>query len=237
MTCPLNNVIFHWLEGIGTMIIFVNTQLVLQYRIWAIYNRSTKMLVINGVLFLFEIAGSAALLAVYYSSQKLADVPLPSAAMSGNTCDTVPQREMALVFCTVLIYELWLVALALVRTMQVRRLVLVSGHRSLTEVVAYDSLIYFALIVASLVVVIILWIFTPVFPGNAAIAFPRAACGVGASRLLLHIKSEARERAEHTFSSPERVCVSLAASSGDGAGGPLPMRFARARSGLLTLPV
>jgi len=217
--------IFHWVEGVGSVLVFINTQLVLQYRLWAIYDRSTRILVVNGVLFLIEAVGATVLLALYYASQKTVDFAmLPD--VGGETCITVPQRQMALVFLTVFLYEMWLVALALFRTVQVRRLVLVSGHRSLTEVVAYDSLTFFVLIAASMLVVIILWIYAPVFPGNASIAFTRAAGGVGAARLILHIKAEAQARTEHTYDTPSGVGVSLDL---DAAGCSEP-RFVRGRN-------
>ncbi|KAH7100076.1 hypothetical protein BKA62DRAFT_771797 [Auriculariales sp. MPI-PUGE-AT-0066] len=231
---PAQCSIFHWVEGIGSMIIFVNTQLVLQYRLWAIYDRSMKILLLNGALFVVECAAAITICSMFYAkpSQASGTMALPHSDMGGESCITAPPMQWHLsssAVNTFLVYELWLVALAVIRTVQTRRLLNISGQRSLTEVVAYDSLIYFVLIVMSVLAVILVWIFAPVYPGFAAICFTRAAGGIGASRLILHMRAEAKARKEQTFSQPECIGVSIQLSSSPDNG---TMRLVRARPSL-----
>jgi len=178
--------IFHWVEGIGSIVIFVNSQVALQYRLWALYGRSRRVLIVNGTLFALEVTTAAIVCGMFYTRESRIDLP----AGMVESCISVPQKEITAVFGAVFAFEFWLALLALRAVLRNPGADPVGGQ-SITRVIARDSIAYFFLISASVLAVVVIWIEEPLFPGNVAIAFTHAAGGIGSTRLVLNIKHEA----------------------------------------------
>ncbi|EJD44909.1 hypothetical protein AURDEDRAFT_166091 [Auricularia subglabra TFB-10046 SS5] len=156
--------------------IFWAVELVLQSRIFALYGNRRLLAAFNGFLFSLEIAAMIALWC-YLPATCYGELPKQVAELMDGAamqCDT-----FALYWIPGIAFELWLAALAF------RKLRPQILQHDLLTVMVHDSIRYFFLI-AAVMVVHIISAFKGV--GDYAIPFVIAGMTIGGSRLVLHLR-------------------------------------------------
>ncbi|KAI0362679.1 hypothetical protein OH77DRAFT_1389092 [Trametes cingulata] len=178
---------FYW-EGNAVMMFTIHV--ILQLRIYAMYNRNKKLAIFNLIFFILEYGSSSA---VYnYGISIGTTLPTPP-GLTG--CYGITTSFLFTIWLPALAFELWLVFLAIWKACQRHRdRFAVNGQRlDLLSVLIRDNVIYFVVIAIGLLVNTIMWTAAP--PGLASVAVPLSHTSmiISGSRLLLNL-FEAHER-------------------------------------------
>ncbi|KZV93869.1 hypothetical protein EXIGLDRAFT_767628 [Exidia glandulosa HHB12029] len=157
-----------WIRVISMILIIILVQIILQLRVYIMYNRSRTLLRLNGAFFVFEIAVTVALLAVF--SQRIQYLPLTS---NCGECIIWP-RELGYCYVVPLIFEAYLATLMVKRSWENRRLFDELEGQSLFYILVRDSVVYFFLVSSALAASMLAFFIAP----NS---MDRHTCGLGGS--------------------------------------------------------
>ncbi|KZV90190.1 hypothetical protein EXIGLDRAFT_694934 [Exidia glandulosa HHB12029] len=140
-----------WIRVISMILIIILVQtdvkaraVILQLRVYIMYNRSRTLLRLNGAFFVFELAVTVALLAVF--SQRIQYLPL---SLDCGECIIWP-RELGYCYVVPLIFEAYLATLMVKRSWENRRLFGELEGQSLFYVLVRDSVVYFFLVLGEI---------------------------------------------------------------------------------------
>jgi len=163
----------------------VLVQIILQMRIYLMYHKNRRLLVINGILFILNIVCPGIVASFYLSRNQFIEPP----AYILGSCYFISAPQMTAVWAAPLAYELYLCTLAVVKAVrnshtQAR----IVGRMPLITLLVRDSVVYFFLIASGIVVNIFIWALTPVTPGQSSISIIHAAGSVGGTRLILSMR-------------------------------------------------
>lgn len=177
---------FSWGSAIGTAAVIAEVELVLQLRIYIVYNKSKKLLWINAAFYILNIVCAIIVLLEFFSQMRWVEVP---PWIIGSCYDTRP-KELGAVWVFPMSYELYLAVLAV---WKIARNWSEYGRieGSLLSVLVRDSVAYFFLLALATGVNVVLWIVTPVTPSDSAVNLIHAAGGVGGTRLILSMRRAA----------------------------------------------
>ncbi|EJD40281.1 hypothetical protein AURDEDRAFT_187064 [Auricularia subglabra TFB-10046 SS5] len=143
---------FSWGSAIATVIVLLEVEIVLQLRIFVMYQRSRKILLINGVLCTIVVVCAAIVIAMYFPQARF--VPVPDDII--GACYDVRPGILATVWISPMVYELYLAVLAVYKV--------VTDYRAfgrldggILAVLVRDSVGYFILLVIVAAVNIMSW--------------------------------------------------------------------------------
>jgi len=178
--------VFHWWETTSEAIAVLTVEIILMTRIYAVYERSKKLLVMFGLIFVAEVAGTLAVV----DGGLPQGIPRPFGIKAG--CFTtrhpslyfltwIPALICESILCFLMLYKAW--------TMYKN-----NYQSSLLRMIIRDSVFYFSTIFATLLLNCLVWAFASEdyleLGTSWAVALP---CALG-SRLLLNM----RERMSRT---------------------------------------
>jgi len=168
----------------GSSFLLVTVQVVLQYRIYIIYNKSRFLLRVNVVLFVLSLAAGAAML--FYYGGRL--TPVPDVLFAIGACYDIRPHAYGAALSPALAFEVYLVVLAIIKAHQERRSIESLGKSSILGAVVHGNVIYFVLTASFLLINIFLWTMT-VSPNDAGLALINASGVIGSARLILRTRS------------------------------------------------
>lgn len=187
------------------VLIILFVQVLLQLRVYAMYNRSRVVLWTNLALFVLEFGVTVYL--VLYLSKLIKAVPVTS---NCRTCDVYP-RAFALTFVAPLLFEYYLMFLAARKTCRNRSSYLPLGSTSLIDVLIRGSVQYFALVAFGMAVSIILFVVAPRFALWVDFLSDATGC-IGGTRLILSIR---KALLDDRANSLEQITTETAVPFGD----------------------
>lgn len=177
-------------EPAGTLWILLLAQGIMQYRIYMMYGKNRKMLRINMGLWLLELIALAILAVFTLGMSKRPHAPPKD--LLGSVCNRSAPGGIVYIAVVVAIFESYLLALIVRRGYQDHRertggdlKAMLSGSQSIIYALTRDSIVYWFMMVGSVLVFIIIIRVAPESPGEASISFAHAAAAVGASRIVL----------------------------------------------------
>lgn len=174
--------LFAWFEGIGTFILFFFIQVILQLRLYVMYNRSRRIFIINACLMVIEFGVSGVLMKIYYPNVTPVIVP-PSTL---GSCYVERPQESAAVWAPPVAFESYLAILAVWKIVQEHSLL--RDTSSLMSLMVRDNIVYFLLIVLAMTVNPLVFAFTTgLNPGNSGTTIVPAAGAIGATRIILSL--------------------------------------------------
>ncbi|KZV91657.1 hypothetical protein EXIGLDRAFT_719156 [Exidia glandulosa HHB12029] len=172
-------------EPAGTFWILLLVQAIIQYRIYMMYGKDRTIKWLNIGLWVVEFA-ALAVLAVFVlphgHSGEVEDA-------LGSVCNRGAPGGILYIAIPAVLYESWLLALVLRRGVQEYK-----RHSngkaldtaSIVFIVIRDNIVYYVLMIGSILVFIIIIRIAPVSPGEAAISFAHSATAIGACRIVLN---------------------------------------------------
>ncbi|KZV97783.1 hypothetical protein EXIGLDRAFT_746949 [Exidia glandulosa HHB12029] len=179
--------VFSWVLAIATAVVVVEVDIVLQLRVYAIYEKSRRILFLNGALCIANVVSSAVILAELFSQTHPVTVPV----WIQGTCYGLRSKVLGTVWVAPLCYDLYLTLLSVYKLVQdYWRYGRMGGH-SLLSVLARDSVVYFFLLVVVVALNIAFWTATPITPGDSTVNLIHAAGGVGGARIILNMREAA----------------------------------------------
>lgn len=184
------------------ILIILFVQVLLQLRVYAMYNRSRVVLWTNLALFVLEFGVTVYL--VLYLSKLIKAVPVTPTCRS---CDVYP-RAFALTFVAPLLFECYLMFLAARKTCRNRASYLPLGSTSLIDVLIRG---YFALVAFGMAVSIILFVVAPRFALWVDFLSDATGC-IGGTRLIISIR---KALLDDRASSLEQTTAETAVPFGD----------------------
>ncbi|KZV89879.1 hypothetical protein EXIGLDRAFT_750930 [Exidia glandulosa HHB12029] len=173
-------------SGIGVVIIIVAVQLILQLRIYAMYNRCRPLLYINGIFFVMEIASALALMFTLLGQGT--SIPTPNWII--GSCYGTHPPTIWMIWIPPLIYESYLAALAILKIINEPHPP-IPGQRSLLSILVRDSVIYFVFVVSLVAVNAVVFAYKPNVPGVAISGLVDAASSIGGTRMIISIRKAA----------------------------------------------
>lgn len=173
-------------SGIGIVAIIVLVQMILQLRIYAMYERSRKLLYLNGGLFLLEIATTVVLMVKLLNDGQYLSAP----DWIIGSCYGTHKPYIWMVWIPALMFESYLASLAVIKLLHEPIPSWRSGT-SLLRLMVRDSVIYFVFIVSTVALNAIMFAVKPIFPGVAISGIVDAASSIGGTRLILSIRTTA----------------------------------------------
>lgn len=162
----------------GLVLIMVTIQVILQMRIYAMYNRSRRLRTLNALLFAIEI-GSTTYLLVRLHSERLA----ASENVIGS-CYYLVHKSTGYGWLAPLVFELYMATLALVRVLRDRRSLRDFEKEDILTVLVRDSVAYFFLIALAMAAAVGLF-FSSRLLGATTDAVITAFAAIGGARLIL----------------------------------------------------
>ncbi|KZV97788.1 hypothetical protein EXIGLDRAFT_832673 [Exidia glandulosa HHB12029] len=177
--------------AIGTVVVIFEVQIILQLRIYVMYERSRRLLLVNIVLCLLELGCAVVIMAKYFAQARFVEVP----EWIMGACYDVRPRVLSTVWVAPLCYELYIAILAVLKVVENKRLGLYgyTDNSNLLSTLVRDSVGYFFLLAACAGVNIVLWSETVVTPGDSAVGLIHAAGGIGGTRLILSMRRAAAQ--------------------------------------------
>ncbi|EJD38876.1 hypothetical protein AURDEDRAFT_172029 [Auricularia subglabra TFB-10046 SS5] len=167
--------------SVCSIIVILLVQGVLQLRLYFMYNRSKRILWMNAVLFVAQIIAWFLLLFRFVIESPPIRIP-PN--LIGSCYRMIDSRTTAAGWLPSLLFELWMVGLALQKLIRRPKL---RGPSIMTTLVR-DSVIYFIFITLSMIVTVALTLANPVDPGFAASGYITAACAIGGTRIIINMR-------------------------------------------------
>ncbi|KZW02325.1 hypothetical protein EXIGLDRAFT_485049 [Exidia glandulosa HHB12029] len=159
--------------------LFTRLPVILQSRIYIMYDRSRVILKTNIGLCILEVIIAGVILALYFGHSTR--VIVPSYVL--GSCFSERQPKMAAVWAAPLAFESYLAFLAVRKLTRVR--ILEGG--SLLDLMIRDNIVYFFIIVLAMMVNLFMTIFTGLNPGVSVITVVHAAGAVGGTRIVLSL--------------------------------------------------
>ncbi|KAK7060956.1 hypothetical protein VNI00_000691 [Paramarasmius palmivorus] len=198
---------FIWEGSAGSIMLYI-VELILQLRIYAMYNKNKILTIFNAIIYVIEIV---VMLAVYNIGIKQGTTFATPPGLTG--CYGITTKYLFSIWIPGLAFEFWLVVLAMGKAIsRARRGTTLNGKKvDLLSILVRDSIVYFILVAAGLLVNTILWLAGPDGLAPAAVSLSHAAMFVGGSRLSLNVR-EAFYREE---SMRTQTQTSLAFGNGD----------------------
>ncbi|EJD40830.1 hypothetical protein AURDEDRAFT_186801 [Auricularia subglabra TFB-10046 SS5] len=176
-----------WGTAIATAVVLLEVEIVLQLRIYAMYERSRRILWINACLCGMECLCAALIIAKYFSRANF--VPVPNWII--GACYDIRPKQLGVVWVPPMCYELYLASLAVYKIVQTHRASEGSIANNLLTVLVRDSIGQFFFIIAAMVVNCVLWVKTEITPGDSAVNIVHACGAIGGVRLILNMRSAA----------------------------------------------
>ncbi|EJD38888.1 hypothetical protein AURDEDRAFT_172039 [Auricularia subglabra TFB-10046 SS5] len=173
-------------SGIGIVAIIVLVQMILQLRIYAMYERSRKLLYVNGSLFLLEIATTVILMVKLLNDGQYVSAP----GWIIGSCYGTHKSYIWMVWIPALMFESYLAALAVAKLLREPAPTWSRGT-SLLRLMVRDSVVYFIFIVSTVALNAIMFAVKPIFPGVAISGIVDAASSIGGTRLILSLRTTA----------------------------------------------
>ncbi|EJD40753.1 hypothetical protein AURDEDRAFT_186894 [Auricularia subglabra TFB-10046 SS5] len=177
-------------EPAGTLWILLLAQGILHNRIYMMYGKDRKLLKINMGLWLLELI-ALAILAVF-TLGKSKHPHEPPKGVLGSVCNRSAPGGIVYIAVVVAIFESYLLALIVRRGLQEHRVrtgenlkAMLGDSHSIIYALTRDSIVYWFMMVGSVLVFIIIIRVAPESPGEAAISFAHSAAAVGACRIIL----------------------------------------------------
>ncbi|KZV97781.1 hypothetical protein EXIGLDRAFT_832668 [Exidia glandulosa HHB12029] len=160
---------------------YVIRKVVLQFRVWVMYEKSRRVLWVNGGLFLANISCAVVLVIVLYSQDHFVAVPL----WIQGSCYDVRPAVLGTIWVAPLCYETHLTLMAVYKLARDYRLHGYLGGPSLLSTLVRDSVVYFVLIVIVMGLNVFFWGESKVTPGDSVANLIHAAGGIGGARIIL----------------------------------------------------
>ncbi|KAI0362680.1 hypothetical protein OH77DRAFT_1515869 [Trametes cingulata] len=192
----ISKLLFLWIRLYGTVLLMVNavvamtgghssqSSLILQLRIYAIYNRNRRLAIVNAVFFFLENLSSA--IVFNYNVAGGTILATPPGVIG---CYGILSSSVFSIWLPALAFELWLVFLAMWKAYQRHReQIVVNGRRlDLLSVLIRDNVIYFVVIALGLLINAIIWFAAPSGLAPAAVALSQTSMIISGSRLFLNL--------------------------------------------------
>jgi len=175
---------FVW-EGCGGSLMLFTVEVVLQLRIFAMYNRNKTLATVNLVFFALEIV---AMLTIYNVGITFGTTLATPAGVTG--CWGFTTNYLFSIWFPGLAFECWLAGLAVWKAVdRSRKGVMVNGQKvDLLSLLIRDSVIYFFLIAAGLASNAIIWLASTSAVDAVVVPLAHASMIVGGSRLFLNLR-------------------------------------------------
>lgn len=172
-------------EPAGTFWILLLVQAIIQYRVYMMYGKNQRIKWVNLGLWLLEFAALAVLAVFVLPHGK--HMP-QNENILGSVCNRGAPGGILYIAIPAVLYESWLLALVIRRAVQEYKQN--SNGRGLDRdsiifILTRDNILYFTMMIASVLVFIIIIRVAPVSPGEAAISLAHSAMGVGVCRIVL----------------------------------------------------
>ncbi|KAK7695158.1 hypothetical protein QCA50_002348 [Cerrena zonata] len=173
-------VIYLMCDDLVTLVTTITVQTVLQLRVYALYERNSKILILLLTLSAMEVATMAVLVGITIS--RLSHLPVVSTPTGCYYSGVITLS--ALFWVPGLIYEPILFALVAYKAWWFKR----KGPRiPLVSRIARDSLVYFVLVFAELLIATLIWAINPTYI-NIIMPWSAALPSILCSRLLLNMR-------------------------------------------------
>ncbi|EJD46767.1 hypothetical protein AURDEDRAFT_164219 [Auricularia subglabra TFB-10046 SS5] len=193
-----------WVSAGAMIVIILFVQVLLQVRVYAMYNRSRAILWTNAVLFVVECAITVFLF--LHLSERITSVPVTSTQRC-RTCSIYP-RAFGLAYVAPLVYESYLMVLAARKSWSTRDSSLRLDNNSIIDVLARGSIQYFALVASGMAISMVLFLAAPRFA--LWVDFLSDATGsIGGTRLLLSVRKALLEPAQLSHSDTTQMAVRI----------------------------
>ncbi|EJD40831.1 hypothetical protein AURDEDRAFT_170023 [Auricularia subglabra TFB-10046 SS5] len=155
---------YSWAMATATFIVVLEVEVVLQLRIYAMFERSRRILWVNATLCALQVLCAAVIVAKNYSQAHWVAVP----NWIIGSCYSLRPKVVATVWIAPLTYELYLASLAVYKVVRDRK-TFGTWENDIQTVLVRDSVSYFFLIVIVAAVNIVMWTETVVTPGDSAV--------------------------------------------------------------------
>ncbi|KZV97780.1 hypothetical protein EXIGLDRAFT_764136 [Exidia glandulosa HHB12029] len=136
--------IFSWALAIATAVIVFEIDIVLQIRVWILYQKSLQILLWNGVLFVLNVLCAVVLFLELYSKEQFVEVP----PWIQGACYDVRPKALGTIWAAPLCFEINLTVLMVYKVTRDHRLHGRLDGPSLASTLVRDSVLYFVLLVA-----------------------------------------------------------------------------------------
>ncbi|KZV97790.1 hypothetical protein EXIGLDRAFT_729889 [Exidia glandulosa HHB12029] len=180
--------IFSWALAIATAVVIVEVDIVLQLRVYVMYQRSRRILWTNAALCVLNVACAAIILVFFFSETQFVAVP----PWIQGSCYDVRSEALGAVWVAPLCYELYLTLLTVHKLVRDYRLFgRMEEQSSLLSVLVRDSVVYFILLVVVVALNVVFWAGTRITPGDSAVNLIHSAGGIGGTRIILSMREAA----------------------------------------------
>ncbi|EJD42836.1 hypothetical protein AURDEDRAFT_168080 [Auricularia subglabra TFB-10046 SS5] len=189
--------LFDWFEGIGTFVLFFFVQgndpapsihvrlsgaVILQSRLYVMYNRSRRLLLFNACLMVVEHIVSGTVMVLYYRIEQPVIVP----PWTLGSCFNERPQVFAAVWAAPLAFESYLAILAVRKIVEEHSLL--RNTSSLMSLMVRDNIVYFFIIVLAMIVnVVVYGLDTGLNPGVSVTTIVHAAGAIGGTRIILSL--------------------------------------------------
>ncbi|KAF8432998.1 hypothetical protein L210DRAFT_3557298 [Boletus edulis BED1] len=175
----------HSERGCGGSLILFTVEVVLQLRIFAMYNKNKTLATVNLVFFAMEII---AMMTIYNIGIRSGTTLATPAGITG--CWGFTTKYLFSIWFPGLAFECWLAGLAVWKAVdRSRKGVMVNGQKvDLLALLIRDSVIYFLLIAAGLASNAFIWLTSTSVVVSIVVPIAHASMIVGGSRLFLNLR-------------------------------------------------
>jgi len=208
------NLCSHWFrwQGVTGLVTFAFGELILQMRLYALYNLNRKVLVIMISTFLVAFVASASIMSVVLARVQVASIPIHLPNISTSICTLtnlgsipffytywIPMMISETLLCTLVIVR------AIERMREDKRMKSTSrwidSSRELAVVMIRDSILYFLVLFAVYLINTIIFVQSDVVDLEAAISYAVSLSCVMGSRLCLNVRGMVSTAHNYSLSS------------------------------------
>lgn len=183
----------------GTFVLAFSICIMLQIRVYAMYMRNKRLVLINALLFACVVGGAGIIVGLSFHKQELTPEPNSKLQEHFGTCFQHNGISMSAALGLPLIYVLYLAILTVARWSAFRK-THPGEAGTLISLLVRSNLAYFALILVASTIVIALWRQFDLTPTASVISLFQAAAGIGGTRLTLSLRKEVLVHEENVAS-------------------------------------
>ncbi|KZV79342.1 hypothetical protein EXIGLDRAFT_846628 [Exidia glandulosa HHB12029] len=164
-----------------TAAVVFETDIVLQFRVWIMFQKARRVLWCNAALFVINVFCALLMFLLFLNGG--AFEPAPSWIQ--GACYGFREEVLGATLVVPLCFEIYLTLLAVYKLVRDHQVYAHLKGPSLLSTLVRDSVIYFVLLVIVMGLNIILWDKTTVTPGGSSVNLMQAAGGIGGARIIL----------------------------------------------------
>ncbi|KAL1948478.1 hypothetical protein VTO73DRAFT_12553 [Trametes versicolor] len=186
---------FYW-EGTAGSLMLYSVEIILQLRIYAMYHKNKWLAMFNAAFFFAEIS---VMLIVYNYGISVGTTLATPPGLTG--CYGITTSYLFSIWIPGLVFEMWLVLLAIYKAIErARSGIVVNGHRlDLLALLIRDNVIYFVVIALGLLTNTIMWFAAPDGLAASAVSMSHASMIVSGTRLLLNLFEAFHQRVQRSL--------------------------------------